>query len=168
VPRNCARTRLTRVRQLATSAVRRAEAEAAPAVVKPAPPQKRPVGGFRGGLFGFFLGFSIASGFASYHLLDEYKLASATLERSVAELQESTMKVSQHVRRIEAVEKEVKALAERSASREETSKVRNEMKKLFDSLHIEFLDLKAHVAGMQQDLHSVTQSTKDSTKQPRI
>lgn len=44
-------------------------------------------------LFGFLLGFSLASGLASYHLLDEYKLASATLQSSVEELQASTEKV---------------------------------------------------------------------------
>lgn len=94
----------------------------------------------------------MASGLASYHLLDEYKLASATLQASVEELQASTEKVlnsllnagsplkdsqvSEHVRRIEAVEKEVRLLHEKSATREDLSKARSEAKKLFDGLHI--------------------------------
>jgi hypothetical protein len=45
-------------------------------------------------LFGFLLGFSLASGLASYHLLEEYKLASATLQASIEELQASTEKVT--------------------------------------------------------------------------
>jgi len=41
---------------------------------------------------GFFFGFSLASAFAAYHLLDEYKAASAALQASVEELQASTEK----------------------------------------------------------------------------
>ena len=34
-------------------------------------------------IVGFLFGFSLASAFASYHLLDEYRLASAILQSSV-------------------------------------------------------------------------------------
>jgi hypothetical protein len=44
-------------------------------------------------LIGFLFGFSLASAFAAYHLLDEYKLASTALQASVEELQASTEKV---------------------------------------------------------------------------
>ncbi|KAG1879032.1 hypothetical protein F4604DRAFT_1923170 [Suillus subluteus] len=63
----------------------------------------------------FLFGILLASVFAGYHLLDEYKLASVALQASVGELQASTEKVSTHVRRIEAVEKNLKALAQSSA-----------------------------------------------------
>lgn len=43
-------------------------------------------------VIGFLFGFSLASSFAAYRLLDEYKLASATLQASVVELQQSTEK----------------------------------------------------------------------------
>jgi hypothetical protein len=43
-------------------------------------------------VIGFLFGFSLASSFAAYRLLDEYKLASATLQASVEELQQSTEK----------------------------------------------------------------------------
>ncbi|KAG6811631.1 hypothetical protein H0H92_006500 [Tricholoma furcatifolium] len=99
--------------------------------------QKKPVGGFRGGIVGFLFGFSLASSLAAYHLLDEYQRASAALQASVETLRESTEKVSAHVRRIEAVEKDLKALSQASASKEEVSKVRAETKKLFDGLHID-------------------------------
>jgi len=74
-------------------------------------PQKKPIGGFRGGyaclsilmlvfglmndfrILGFLLGFSIASSFAAYHLLEEYHHASSTLQASVEELKTSTEKV---------------------------------------------------------------------------
>ncbi|KAG8763524.1 hypothetical protein FRC11_002037 [Ceratobasidium sp. 423] len=116
---------------------------------------KRPIGGLRGGIFGFLLGFSLASAYASYHLLEEYQAASAQLQASIEELQASTRKVSSHVRRIEEVEKDLKALADGTSTKEDLQKARAEAKKLVDGLHIEFLDLRSHVWGMQQDLHSV-------------
>ncbi|TRM63922.1 hypothetical protein BD626DRAFT_493189 [Schizophyllum amplum] len=122
---------------------------------------QRPVGGIRGGIIGFLFGFSLAASFAAYNLLDEYKQASAALQASVEELKLSTEKVTEHVRRIEAVEKDLKVLEKSSASKEDIHKVRAEMKKLVDGLHVEFLDLRAHVWGMQQDLHSL--SKKDAT-----
>lgn len=105
-------------------------------------------------VFGFLLGFSVASAFAAYHLLDEYKLASSTLQTSIEELQLTTQKVigiflyicgiplhsltqvSAHIRRIEAVEKELKALTEGAAGKEDVNRVRVEMKKLYDGLHV--------------------------------
>ncbi|PPQ68330.1 hypothetical protein CVT24_004811 [Panaeolus cyanescens] len=124
--------------------------------------QKRPVGGFRGGIVGFLVGFSLASSFAAYRLLEEYQQASAALQASVEELKLSTEKVSAHVRRIEAVEKDLKALSEGSASKDDISRIRGEVKKLYDGLHVEFLDLRTHVWGIQQDVHKL--SKKDSTE----
>ncbi|KIJ54373.1 hypothetical protein M422DRAFT_775502 [Sphaerobolus stellatus SS14] len=146
-------------RSLHTSLVRRADAGTPN--LGTIQPQKRPVGGFRGGVIGFLLGFSVASAYAAYHLLDEYKLASNTLQASVEELQISTQKVAAHIRRIEAVEKELKALTESAAGKDDIVRVRAEMKKLYDGLHIEFLDLRSHVWGIQQDVHAL--SKKEST-----
>lgn len=74
--------------------------------------QKKPIGGFRGGYYivyrpnfsyvdillnisiiGFLFGFSLASSFAAYHLLEEYQRASAALQTSIEELRVSTEKV---------------------------------------------------------------------------
>ena len=44
-------------------------------------------------IIGFLFGFSLASSYAAYHLLEEYKLASAALQASVDELKVSTEKV---------------------------------------------------------------------------
>ena len=103
-------------------------------------------------VIGFLFGFSLASSFAAYRLLDEYKQASATLQASVEELQQSTEKVCQqlvfgphllyspqvtaHVRRIEAVEKDLKTLSNSSASKDDLSRLRAETKKIYDGLHI--------------------------------
>lgn len=45
-------------------------------------------------VIGFLLGFSLASTYAAYRLVDEYKQASAILQTSVEELQATTAKVS--------------------------------------------------------------------------
>ncbi|KAG2038321.1 hypothetical protein BDR03DRAFT_933676 [Suillus americanus] len=97
-------------------------------------PQKRPVGGFWGG------------------------------RASVEELQASTEKVSAHVRHIEAVEKDLKALAQSSASKDDLSRVRAELKKVYDGLHIEFLDLRSYVWGMQQDMHLLAKKNTTSVR----
>jgi hypothetical protein len=56
-----------------------------------------------GRIFGFLLGFSLASAYASYHLLEEYQAASAQLQASVEELQASTRKV-RHIKSILATQ----------------------------------------------------------------
>jgi hypothetical protein len=47
------------------------------------------------------------------------------------------------------VEKDLQALTNASASKEDISKVRAEVKKLYDGLHVEFLDLRSHVWGIR-------------------
>ncbi|KAF8967137.1 hypothetical protein BDZ97DRAFT_1656923 [Flammula alnicola] len=151
--------RVVQYRSISTSSIIRNEATSNLGTV---PVQKKPIGGFRGGIVGFLFGFSLASSFAAYHLLEEYQKASAALQASVEELKISTEKVSAHVRRIEAVEKDLKALTDASASKDDISRVRTEVKKLYDGLHVEFLDLRTHVWGIQQDLHKL--SKKESTE----
>lgn len=113
---------------------------------------------------GFLFGFSLAASWAAYHLLEEYQQASAALQASVEELRISTEKVSAHVRRIEAVEKDLKALSDSASSKEDISRVRAEMKKLYDGLHVEFLDLRSHVWGIQQDVHSLSKKEGASVR----
>ncbi|KAK1231184.1 hypothetical protein PQX77_005710 [Marasmius sp. AFHP31] len=152
-------------RLISTSRIVQNEAAASPIATGTLPPQKKPIGGFRGGIVGFLFGFSLASSFAAYQLLDEYKQASAALQASVEELKTSTekarplwsfIKVTAQVRRIEAVEKDLKALTSTSATKEDISRVRAEVKKLYDGLHVEFLDLRTHVWGIQQDVHALS------------
>ncbi|KAI3607712.1 hypothetical protein WG66_004984 [Moniliophthora roreri] len=139
-------------RFISTSRVLKNEV-ATPSVGTP-PVQKKPIGGFRGGIVGFLFGFSLASSYAAYQLLDEYKQASAALQASV----------TNQVRRIEAVEKDLKALTEASASKDDIARVRAEVKKLYDGLHVEFLDLRTHVWGIQQDLHALSKKTSTSVR----
>jgi hypothetical protein len=99
--------RAVQCRNLSTSSILRNEATSNLGTVAV---QKKPIGGFRGGyvlflrivmagihclirIVGFLFGFSLASSFATYHLLEEYQKASAALQASVDELKLSTEKV---------------------------------------------------------------------------
>ncbi|KAF9651560.1 hypothetical protein BDM02DRAFT_620120 [Thelephora ganbajun] len=142
--------------------------------------QKKPLGAFRGGVVGFLLGFSLASSYAAYRLVDEYKQASALLQASVEELQATATKasgfhplvplshsseqVSTHLKRIEAVEKDLKALSETTVPKDDVTKLRVEVKKLYDGLHIEFLDLRSHVWGIQQDVQALSKKERSSVR----
>ncbi|KAJ7134556.1 hypothetical protein C8R44DRAFT_770795 [Mycena epipterygia] len=158
VPLRCLRLPQPQSRFLSTS--RAWKNEQTPNIGTPVV-QKKPIGAFRGGIVGFLGGFSLAASFAAYHLLDEYNQASAALQASVDELKLSTEKISAHVRRIEAVEKDLKALVDNTSSKDDLSRLRAEVKKIYDGLHVEFLDLRTHVWGIQQDVHSL--SKRDTT-----
>ncbi|KAE8541867.1 hypothetical protein D1P53_002041 [Cryptococcus gattii VGV] len=140
-------TARTTIRQLSTTAIRREEAAAVGTVG--AVPVKRPVGGFRGGILGFFFGFAFASSLSIYYLQQETKLATGLLTASIEELQQGTGKT---------VEKELAALKASNALKEDVTKVRGEMKKVYDGLHLELLDLRAHVWGVEQDLQKVVKT----------
>ncbi|KAG9308790.1 hypothetical protein JVU11DRAFT_11415 [Chiua virens] len=168
VSRNFVQCARTQTRHLSTSPILHNDTSTPSPNLGTVSSPKRPVGGFRGGIIGFLFGFSLASAYAAYHLLDEYKAASAALQASVEELQASTAKVTAHVWRIEAVEKDLKALSHNSASKDDLSRVRAEAKKLYDGLHIEFLDLRNHIWGMQQDLHALTKKEATPVREQSI
>ncbi|WVQ81835.1 hypothetical protein IAT38_003962 [Cryptococcus sp. DSM 104549] len=142
------------IRQFSTSVARREEV-AAVGTVGPVP-VKRPVGGFR--ILGFFFGFSAASALSIYYLQEETKLATGLLTASIEELQQGTGKITSHLDRLQTVEKELAALKANSSAKEDVTKVRGEMKKVYDGLHLELLDLRAHVWGVEQDLQKVVKT----------
>nr|XP_031859453.1 uncharacterized protein CI109_005099 [Kwoniella shandongensis]KAA5526525.1 hypothetical protein CI109_005099 [Kwoniella shandongensis] len=142
------------LRHLSTSAVRREEVVGTVGAV----PVRRPVGGFRGGILGFLFGFSAASALSIYYLQQDTKVASGLLLASVEELQQGTGKITNHLDRLQTVEKELAALKSSGAIKEDVSKVRGETKKLYDGLHLEVLDLRAHVWGVEQDLQKVVKT----------
>ncbi|KAF9778672.1 hypothetical protein BJ322DRAFT_1091901 [Thelephora terrestris] len=115
--------------------------------------QRKPLGAIRGGIIGFLLGFSLASTYAAYRLVDEYKQASAILQASVEELQATAVKVSTHLKQIDSVEKDLKSLSETTVAKDDFAKLRAEVKKLYDGLHIETLDLRSHVWGIRGFIH---------------
>ncbi|RXK38269.1 hypothetical protein M231_04442 [Tremella mesenterica] len=121
-------------------------------------PVRRPVGGFRGGILGFFFGFSAATSLGLYYLQQENKVATGLLMASVDELQQGASKITSHLDRLQTVEKEIASLKTSTAVKDDVSKVREEMKKVYDGLHIELLDLRAHVWGVEQDLQKVVKT----------
>ena len=54
-------------------------------------------------IVGFLLGFSLASSYTAYRLVDEYKQASAILQASVEELQATTIKAGSFYRIITSI-----------------------------------------------------------------
>ncbi|WWC62238.1 uncharacterized protein I303_104834 [Kwoniella dejecticola CBS 10117] len=142
------------VRSLSTSSIARQEAVGTVGTV----PTKRPVGGFRGGILGFLFGFSVSSGLSIYYLQQENKIASGLLLASVEELQQGTGKISSHLDRLQFVEKEMNGLKTGGAIKEDVSNLRGEMKRVYDGLHLELLDLRAHVWGVEQDLQKVVKT----------
>lgn len=115
-PRRCAASRSHETSSSAQTQLPRGSSPPRPSstmtrpISEPSPTQRNPSAGFVAGsslsrrplcalilffgsIIGFLFGFSLASTYAAYHLLDEYKAASATLQASVLELQASTAKV---------------------------------------------------------------------------
>ncbi|EIW70582.1 hypothetical protein TREMEDRAFT_29121 [Tremella mesenterica DSM 1558] len=105
-----------------------------------------------------FFGFSAATSLGLYYLQQENKVATGLLMASVDELQQGASKITSHLDRLQTVEKEIASLKTSTAVKDDVSKVREEMKKVYDGLHIELLDLRAHVWGVEQDLQKVVKT----------
>ncbi|KAI9639078.1 uncharacterized protein MKK02DRAFT_39355 [Dioszegia hungarica] len=106
-------------------------------------------------LMGFLLGFASASSIGLYYFQGVTETASSQLLESVEKLQRGAGKISSHLERLQAVEKEMASLKAGMAARDDVGKVRGEMRKLHEGLHLEMLDLRAHVWGVEQDLGKV-------------
>ncbi|KAJ9157744.1 hypothetical protein NKR23_g640 [Pleurostoma richardsiae] len=72
--------------------------DAAPAAPLPA---RKPMGAFRGGLFGFLLGSTLAGGGVYYYVLQEYKSANELLTEDIYALQAATQKMSNYLTTLE-------------------------------------------------------------------
>ncbi|KAK3329616.1 hypothetical protein B0H66DRAFT_32157 [Apodospora peruviana] len=91
-------------RHFQTSA-RRLEA-AAPTIGAAAPnatviPARKPVGAFRGGLFGFFFGSTLAGSAVYYYVLQEYKTSNELLTEDIYALQNAVERLSKYVGTLE-------------------------------------------------------------------
>ncbi|KAM3065990.1 hypothetical protein ACMFMG_009789 [Clarireedia jacksonii] len=64
-------------------------------------PVKKPVGAFRGGLLGFFLGCSVAGFGTYYYILEEYKVSNELLTEDIYSLQNSVQRVHTYVQSLE-------------------------------------------------------------------
>ncbi|KAJ4300733.1 hypothetical protein N0V90_002821 [Kalmusia sp. IMI 367209] len=82
------------IRGFQTSNVLRQEA------VAPAP-IKKPVGAFRGGLFGFLLGATTAGAGMYYYVIDEYRVSNELLTEDIYALQSAVQRIESYVKTLE-------------------------------------------------------------------
>ncbi|KAH6899001.1 hypothetical protein B0T10DRAFT_474252 [Thelonectria olida] len=80
-------------RSFHTSARRMADATPLPA--------RKPMGAFRGGLFGFLLGSFLSGGAAYSYLVKEYKIANDLLTEDIYTLQASVTRLTNYVQALE-------------------------------------------------------------------
>ncbi|KAF6810310.1 hypothetical protein CSOJ01_06381 [Colletotrichum sojae] len=64
-------------------------------------PARKPVGAFRGGLFGFFLGSTLAGAGVYSYLLQEYKTSNELLTEDIYALQAAVHRVTNYVQTLE-------------------------------------------------------------------
>ncbi|KAK1769622.1 hypothetical protein QBC33DRAFT_531390 [Phialemonium atrogriseum] len=64
-------------------------------------PARKPVGAFRGGLFGFFMGSTLAGGGVYYYILQEYKMSNELLTEDIYALQGAVERVSKYLTALE-------------------------------------------------------------------
>ncbi|ORY65962.1 uncharacterized protein BCR38DRAFT_339974 [Pseudomassariella vexata] len=85
--------RSTAARSFTTSSRRLAEVTALPT--------RKPVGAFRGGLFGFLLGSTLAGGSVYGYVLQEYKASNELLTEDIYALQDSCQRLTRYVQALE-------------------------------------------------------------------
>ncbi|KWU45203.1 hypothetical protein RHOSPDRAFT_16775 [Rhodotorula sp. JG-1b] len=117
---------------------------------------RRPVGAFRGGIIGFLLGLTAVGGYGYLRVLDDYRQASEKLLTSVEELKISTEQMTAHLSRINALETSLDRLARQAAKTQQVDSLRDETRQLIESHHLDLLNLKAHVWGIEQDLRNLS------------
>ncbi|CAK7264792.1 hypothetical protein SEPCBS57363_001260 [Sporothrix epigloea] len=83
----------TATRSFQTSPRRLAEAAPLPA--------RKPVGAFRGGLFGFLFGTTLTGSAVYYYVLSEYKASNDQLTEDIYTLQKATQQLSTHLATLE-------------------------------------------------------------------
>ncbi|KAK5125231.1 hypothetical protein LTR85_000907 [Meristemomyces frigidus] len=62
---------------------------------------RRPVGAFRGTLFGFLLGSVLAGGGLYYYVIDEYKVSNELLTEDIYALQAAVQRIEGYVKTLE-------------------------------------------------------------------
>ncbi|KAI9781149.1 MAG: hypothetical protein M1839_006257 [Geoglossum umbratile] len=67
-----------------------------------APVAKKPVGGFRGGIFGFLLGATLTGGTLYYTILADYKASNELLTEDICTLQSAVQRIEKYVQSLEA------------------------------------------------------------------
>ncbi|OAA65005.1 hypothetical protein ISF_04415 [Cordyceps fumosorosea ARSEF 2679] len=69
---------------------------------------KKPMGAFRGGLFGFLLGCTVAGSSVYTYLVQEYKTSNDLLTEDIYTLQASVTRLTNYVKNLEQIAQEKK------------------------------------------------------------
>ncbi|KAL5343619.1 hypothetical protein BJX70DRAFT_353014 [Aspergillus crustosus] len=64
-------------------------------------PTRKPVGAFRGGLFGFLSGTVVAGVAVYYYILGEYRISNESLTEDIYALQSATQKLQNYISELE-------------------------------------------------------------------
>ncbi|KAL4869052.1 hypothetical protein BDV12DRAFT_168526 [Aspergillus spectabilis] len=64
-------------------------------------PARKPVGAFRGGLFGFLSGTVFAGAVVYYYILGEYRISNESLTEDIYALQSATQKLQSYISELE-------------------------------------------------------------------
>ncbi|KAL2815780.1 hypothetical protein BDW59DRAFT_153701 [Aspergillus cavernicola] len=64
-------------------------------------PTKKPIGAFRGGLFGFLSGAVVAGATVYYYILGEYRISNTMLTEDIYALQSATQKLQTYISELE-------------------------------------------------------------------
>ncbi|KAL8909484.1 MAG: hypothetical protein Q9207_000164 [Kuettlingeria erythrocarpa] len=64
-------------------------------------PLRKPVGAFRGGMFGFLLGTTLAGAGTYYYILDEYRVSNELLTEDIYALQAAVQRIHNYVNTLE-------------------------------------------------------------------
>ncbi|KAI9291371.1 hypothetical protein K502DRAFT_321292 [Neoconidiobolus thromboides FSU 785] len=123
-----------------------------------ATPVKPRMSAFRGGLLGFLLGSTIAGASGYYLLINDYQIASGLMLNSVKELQSNTEKVRKYAGSIETVSKDLRHLKETTVKLEQIDSLKAELRKLYNSIGVDMLELKAQISELEKELHHRSKS----------
>ncbi|KAJ5650581.1 uncharacterized protein N7484_004304 [Penicillium longicatenatum] len=65
-------------------------------------PTSKPVGAFRGGVFGFLSGAVVAGASVYYYILGDYRVANEMLTDDISALQAATLKLQSYINELES------------------------------------------------------------------
>ncbi|GAA5823718.1 hypothetical protein JCM5353_008567, partial [Sporobolomyces roseus] len=96
-------------------------------------------------LIGFLLGLTAVGTYGYYLLLSDYSLASTKLLSSIEQLEFSTSLISNQLEKIHELEQRLQGFEKQTVEKKELKSLRDEYRKLWESSHLDGVNLKAHV-----------------------
>ncbi|KAF2011623.1 hypothetical protein BU24DRAFT_413258 [Aaosphaeria arxii CBS 175.79] len=84
-----------------TNAVPRRSFQTSQALRSEVAPVRKPVGAFRGGLFGFLLGATTSGAGMYYYVVDEYRVSNELLTEDIYALQSAVQRIEAYVKTLE-------------------------------------------------------------------